>query len=135
MDRQSVTVHFANGSLCTLMLTGGAASGSRHIHIVGDKGEIFGTLNDMKITIRKRVHDGAFHDAIIKEIDVSEQLKGNGHSGGDYAIMHDYVRYLNGDRSSISITDINDSVYGHLCVYAAEESRKTHQVQTIKTLD
>ncbi len=135
VDRQSVTVHFANGSICTLMLTGGAAMGSRHIHIVGDKGEIFGTMNDQKFIIRKRVHDGAFHDTVVKEVDVKEQLKGAGHGGGDYAIMHDYVRYLNGDRSSISITDINDSVYGHLCVYAAEDSRKTRQVKTIEQLN
>lgn len=135
VDRQSVSVHFANGSIGTLMLTGGAALGSRNIHIVGDKGEILGCMNDQKFTIRKRVHDGAFHDMITKEVDVSQDLKGNGHGGGDYAIMYDYVRFLNGDTSSLSITDINDSVYGHLCVYAAEESRKTHQVQTIKTLD
>lgn len=134
VDRQSVTVHFANGSIASLMVTGGAASGSRHIHIVGDKGEIFGTLNDQKYTVRRRVHDGAFHDCVVREVDVSEHLKGNGHGGGDYAIMYDYVRFLNGDRSSLSITDINDSVYGHLCVYAAEESRKTHQVTTIETL-
>ena len=134
VDRQSVSVHFANGSIGTLMVTGGAASGSRHIHIVGDKGEIFGTLNDQKYTVRKRVHDGAYHDCIVREVDVSKDLKGNGHGGGDYAIMYDYVRFLNGDTSSLSITDINDSVYGHLCVYAAEESRKTKQMQTIEML-
>ena len=35
------------------------------------------------------------------------------------------VRYLNRDESSISITSIEDSINGHHCVYAAEESRKT----------
>lgn len=57
--------------------------------------------------------------------------KHGGHSGGDYAIMHDLVRYLNGDESSISITSIEDSVNGHLCVYAAEESRKSERFVNI----
>ena len=57
--------------------------------------------------------------------------KFGGHNGGDYAIMHDLVRYINGDRSSVSITSLDDSVYGHLCVFAAEQSRKTHSIVNI----
>ena len=58
--------------------------------------------------------------------------KYGGHNGGDYAIMHDLVRYMHGDRSSVSITSIEDSVNGHLCVFAAEQSRKTNQIVDIK---
>ena len=50
--------------------------------------------------------------------------QGYGHGGGDYAIMHELVRYLNGKNKSVSITDLDDSIYSHLVVYAAEESRK-----------
>lgn len=134
VDRQSVSVHFANGSIGTLMLVGGAALGSRRIHIVGDKGEIHGAMHDGKITITKRLHDGAFHDVLTTEMDVSQEASGSGHGGGDMSMMRDYVRFLNGDKSSISITDINDSVYGHLCVYLAEKSRKNQSVETIEAL-
>ena len=51
-----------------------------------------------------------------------------GHNGGDYAIMHDVVRYFNGDNSSPSLTPISDSVDGHFVVYAAEESRKNDKI-------
>ena len=47
-----------------------------------------------------------------------------GHYGGDYYLMHDTVRYLNGDKSSVSITSIEDSINSHLVCYAAEKSRK-----------
>ena len=55
-----------------------------------------------------------------------------GHSGGDYAIMHDIVRYYNGDKSSPSLTPIADSIDGHFIVYAAEESRLNDKVVDIK---
>lgn len=45
--------------------------------------------------------------------------------------MHDLVRYLNGDKESISITSITDSLNGHYCIYAAEESRKTNSIVEI----
>lgn len=62
-------------------------------------------------------------------IDVSKEVRASdnygGHGGGDYAIMYELVRYLNGDNSSVSITDIDDSVNGHRVVYAAEKSVET----------
>ena len=65
-------------------------------------------------------------------IDVSQKVVNNatygGHSGGDYGIMHDIVRYLNGDAASMSITFLDDSVQSHLLVFAAEESRKTGNI-------
>ena len=53
-----------------------------------------------------------------------------GHGGGDYAIMYELVRYLQGDDSSISITKLDDSINSHLVVYAAEKS-----IQERKTID
>jgi sugar/nucleoside kinase (ribokinase family) len=50
----------------------------------------------------------------------------------DYAIMNELCAYLNGDKSSISITSIDDSINGHLLVYAAEESRKTKTSVDVK---
>ena len=69
---------------------------------------------------------------VSKEIVINVPLQVGGHSGGDYAIMHDLIGYLNGDRSSLSITSIEDSVNGHLMVYAAEESRKTGKIIAIR---
>jgi len=54
------------------------------------------------------------------------------HSGGDVGIMRDLCNYLCGDRTSISITSISDSVNGHLCVYAAEKSRKCESIVDLK---
>lgn len=125
VDRQNLIISFENGSLASFNMVGGATLAGRFIHIVGTMGEIEGVLETNKITLRTYARERLM--GIDKTMDVHpvNNVKFGGHSGGDYAIMHDLVRYLNGDKSSISITSIEDSIHGHLCVYAAEESRKT----------
>jgi len=54
-----------------------------------------------------------------------------GHYGGDYFIMKDLLALLRGDNSSLSTTDINDSIKGHLICYAAEIARKEKRVVDI----
>lgn len=45
--------------------------------------------------------------------------------------MRDGVRYFAGDGGSASVTKIEDSVYGHVLCYAAEESRKNERIVRI----
>ena len=54
------------------------------------------------------------------------------HLGGDFALMRDIVSYFAGEGMSHSLTYIEDSVNGHLIVYAAEESRKTNMVKSVR---
>lgn len=129
MDRQNIIVKFANGSVGTFDLIGGCAKGERYLHIVGEEGEIIGTHNDGKFTVRK--YDFATNTYSDTEYDVSKDIV-SGHGGGDYGLVGELVDYLNGDRSSISITSIEDSVNGHLCVYGAEKSRKEDVIVNMK---
>ena len=130
MDRQNILVDFENGSLATFTLSCGTVRPARYIHIVGTDGEIEGKLEEDKFVYRVYEKGGVTYKEEI--VDVSQKVVNNavygGHSGGDYGIMYDLVRYLNGDRSSMSITLLDDSVASHLLVYAAEESRKTRKV-------
>ena len=131
VDRQVVTVMFKNGAIGTLNLIGGSTKGGRTIHITGTKGEIQGYWESSKFILR--IYDGINSRFEEQEIDVSDLID-SGHMGGDFGIMRDIINYLAGDKSSISITDIDDSINGHLCVYAAEESRKTGRIISIDNL-
>ncbi|MBE7078425.1 MAG: helix-turn-helix domain-containing protein [Clostridiales bacterium] len=133
VDRQNVIVSFKNGSNCTFTLTGGAIRAGRYLHIVGTKGEVEGQLEKDEFVIRRYV-DGSF-SGTEEKVSVKDEVISNarfgGHNGGDFAIMHDLVAYYNGDRSSVSITKLEDSVNGHLCVFAAEKSRKEKTIVEI----
>lgn len=125
LDRQSVVVTFENGSCGTFMLVGGSLKAERDIHIVGTLGEIEGKLSEEKFFLRK--YDKDAFDGVVQVVDLKDRTvataRMNGHNGGDFAIMHDIIGYLNGVESP-SITKLDDSIYGHLCVFAAEQSRK-----------
>ena len=133
VDRQNIIISFANHSLATFTLSADTTKADRYIHIVGNRGEIEGKLEENKIIIRRYKRDKGFGKTEIIDCsnDIVINVKDGGHSGGDYKIMLDLCNYLNGDKSSISITSIEDSVNGHLVVYAAEESRKEEKIVTI----
>ena len=130
MDRQNVLVDFEDGSVASFTLSCGTVRPARYIHIIGTEGEIEGKLEEDKFIYRLyNKDDVSFTEEVI---DLSGKVVNNalygGHSGGDYGIMHDIVRYLNGDGVSASITFLDDSVASHFLVYAAEESRKANRV-------
>ena len=131
-DRQTVTVEFENGSLASFTMVGATNRAGRWLHIVGTKGEIEGKIEEGKFIIRRFDRSEGNFRYVEEEIDISKEVRNSakygGHGGGDYAIMHELVRYLNGDDSSVSITKLDDSIFSHLVVYAAEESRKTERV-------
>jgi hypothetical protein len=122
---------FKNGSIGTLNMLGGTTKGGRTVHITGTKGEIQGYWESNVFTLR--VYDGVNQRFTEQEFDVSEQVK-TGHMGGDDCIMRDVIKFLNNDFSSFSITNIEDSINGHLCVYGAEESRKSGRIISIDDL-
>lgn len=143
VDRQCVSVEYENGSVATLNMVGGATIAGRHIHIIGEMGEIVGYIEENKFIVRK-----------FFACDSESQLKENqevydldklyvlnakdqsvtGHYGGDFFIMKDLLKLLRGEENSLSTTDINDSVKGHMLCYAAEIARKEKRVVDINEL-
>ncbi len=147
VDRQCVSVNFKNGSIGTLNMVGGASKAGRHIHVICEYGEIIGYIEDNEIIYRK-FNKKAVESKYTKDEDMYTDVKINlntdlssgnnsvtGHYGGDYHIMRDLVRYLNGEATSVSTTVIDDSVNSHLICYAAEKSRKNREVVSLKEVE
>lgn len=144
VDRQCVSVSFKNGSIGTLTVVGGTSKPGRNIHIICEYGEIQGSVEENKIIYRK-FNKNATSEKYKKDEDyytdveitptIDVENKGNsvsGHYGGDYYIMKDLVRYLSGEKTSLSTTVIDDSVNSHLVCYGAEKSRIKRKVVKIK---
>ena len=138
VDRQCVSVQFANGSIGTLNMIGGASVADRHIHIVCEYGEIVGYIGQNKMLVRVVDKDkiAATEECIdlsaINDLGDEDNAVG-GHYGGDYYIMKDLVRFMNGEKSSVSTTVIADSINSHLICYAAEKARREKVVVDLKT--
>jgi hypothetical protein len=137
VDRQCVSVEYENGSIATLNMVGGATIAGRHIHVIGEMGEIVGYIEENKFIVRKFF--ACDSESQLKErqevydldklyvLEAKDQSV-TGHYGGDFFIMKDLLKLLRGEENSLSTTDINDSVKGHLVCYAAELARKEKRV-------
>jgi hypothetical protein len=133
VDRQCVSVEFANGSIGRLHLVGGASKAGRHIHIICEYGEIVGYIEENKFLVRVFDQEEVWYTEETIDFSVENDLGDNdnsvaGHYGGDYHITRDLVRFLSGEQTSVSTTVIEDSVNSHLICYAAEEARKKNVV-------
>ena len=124
VDNQNVIVSFENGSMGTLNLVGACAKAERYLHIVGSNGEIEGVFESNEFKIRMFTREGRRYGFDTEVVDTTVGSEIGKHGGGDNEIMRHLMEYLRTDTPSLSLTSIDDSVEGHLCVYAAEISRK-----------
>ena len=140
VDRQCVSIQYKNGSIATLNMVGGATIAGRCIHVVGSLGEIVGSIEENTITLRK--YFSCEKESMLKENEIvidlnkvnalqEENQSMKGHYGGDALIMQDLMNLLDSGKETLSTTNINDSVKGHLICYAAEISRKENRIVNI----
>ena len=127
VDHQAVMLKFRNGSTATHSMIQGAMMPCRTLRIMGTEGEIEGMIETSRFRLRKFDKKTALY--IEKEFDVSKDIPQNDHhAGGDDGIISDFVRIVKGETPSISCTKIADSIFGHLCVYKADESMEKGEV-------
>ena len=130
VDHQSVLINFESGATGTHNMVGGSAEPRREIHIIGTKGEIFGTFEESKFTVLKidPSPDAHNEECDVEEVDlrVTGDMVGayGGHGGGDERLAADFVKFIRGEKPSLACTSIFDSVAGHLSVYLADKSRE-----------
>lgn len=120
VDHQTTIVTFKNGVTASLNMIGGTSYPCRTIHIILTSGEIFGVFEENKLTIRK--YDKEHFSRETKNIYLGNV--GIGHGGGDMRLIEDFIDYLRTGKMSISQTNIDTSIDGHLVGMAADLSDK-----------
>lgn len=126
LDHQEVLMKFANGTIACHTLILGAMKADRTIHIAGTKGEIEGFASSGQFVVRTfdKEHAG-YKERVYNFTDKKGET--GGHFGGDKGLVQDFISYLSGGQTSVSTTTIEDSLIGHLMVYAADESVKINK--------
>ena len=125
IDHQTLTLQFNNGSTATHTLLSAAARGSeRRLFISGTKGEIEGFAGDGKFVLSKFNPATIGHTETVFDFNATDGTAMGGHYGGDAALIRDFIDLMNGAIPSVSCTSIEDSINGHLCVYAADAAMK-----------
>jgi predicted dehydrogenase len=135
VDHQSVVVDFGDGSTATLNMIGGTSKPSRSLHLIGTKGEIQGCMEEGRFVIRHiDLRPGHEYSEELVDLRVTGDMVGEhgAHGGGEEPMIADFVAYLNGAPHSLSTTDLEDSISGHLIGFAADRSVVEKKVVEIK---
>lgn len=131
VDHQTVMIQFVDGSNATLQMVGGAARQERSIHIVGTRGEITGHFDEDAFKLRRidlTSEVGYTEEIIDVREDEDDIIAAGGHGGGDNALVSDFIKMVNGAKPSISATTLEDSIYGHLTVFLADEAMESERI-------
>lgn len=133
VDNQTVSIQFEDGTSGVFNLMGGASKPQRKIHLIGTKGEIQGEFESSKYVVRTVDQKGTLVEQEY-DLNLAGDMDGEfgGHGGGDLRLADDFVNWLAEDKASISRTNIEDSIYGHLTVFRAEKARKNGTVERIE---
>ena len=126
VDNQTVNIEFEDQITVSFTLCGHNAIERRMTKISLTNGEIEydGLGNYIKaFTLEPRLDET-----------IELEIKGT-HSGGDLAIMNNFVDAINTGDKSILLTPIQNSLEGHLLVFAAEESRKSEKVIKLREFE
>ena len=124
VDHQNTIINFANGKTACHTLTAFSKKCYRDIKIHGTKAELVGNVEDNSIEIRTFGGDTEKITINLEEVDVG------GHMGGDFYMMENLYKELNGEKTKgISYLDV--SMESHLMCFAAEKSR-IHNGKTVK---
>lgn len=135
VDHQSVAIEFADGATATHNLVCGTARPLRSIYLLGTHGEIQGTMEDSKFTIRHadpRPGTSGYTEEVV-DLKIGGDMTGafGGHGGGDMRLVEDWVHALMGRKPSIACTTIDDSLNGHLVCFAADQAMTERRVVNV----
>ncbi len=131
VDHQNVAVTFANGSTAVHTVTLGAMHPGRRMWIQGTLGEMEGWTEDGIIRLYKYNRDNAMFKEYVFNFNETKGETG-GHYGGDKRLVRDFCDLMEGNEPSVSCTAIDDSIWGHLSCYAADESQQTGKIVELK---
>lgn len=124
VDRQVVSVEFDNGAVGSFVLAGTGCGPARTIMLVGTEGTIEGSLDTGTFTVRTVATSG---DTATNTEHVDVGVAHRVHGGGDMPLVADFIDAVRGETTSPSRTSLDDSINGHLVVFAAEQARSEHR--------
>ena len=124
VDHQVVNMEFANEITASFTMCAFTKDCSRTIKLMGSKGEIRGHMEKNEIEMM----DFASGSREVIHLEESKY----GHGGGDYGIMHDFVRMVRDSEAAKGLTSADISVQSHMMAFAAEKSRLEKRVINLK---
>ena len=124
VDHQVVNIEFANEVTAAFTMCAFTNDVSRTLKLMGTRGEIRGIVDRDKSEIEVI----EFSTQTRRRITLQSEGGAQGHGGGDFGLIRNFVRLVQGEGQLQSPTSASRSVQSHLMAFAAEESRLTRNI-------
>jgi hypothetical protein len=128
-DHYTTNIVFANGVTATFNMEAFSPWGGRRTRVMGSMGFIEGDMDRMDVydfrTSEKKTYESTALDV--------DQYAGDGHGGGDWRLLADWVRAVSAQDASFLSSTIDVSIESHIMGFAAEKSRRRNTVERIST--
>jgi predicted dehydrogenase len=115
VDHQICNFEFEGGATAAFSMEAMTHYGGRRTRIMGTKGNANGDENDLEY------YD--FASQKFTKWNVNQQEVSSGHGGGDYGLVHDFIRASQNNDASMLTSTIQASMESHLMGFMAEKSR------------
>ncbi|NLZ55424.1 MAG: Gfo/Idh/MocA family oxidoreductase [Clostridiaceae bacterium] len=131
VDHQVVNVEFEDGTIASHVLSSGNARPCRQIKLVGTKGEIEGTMEDLSFVVR---HPDPRPGHEYTEERLVLDIERDFHGGGDLRLVAAALKTFRTGDPSHSTSSLANSIDGHLIGFAADRSRVNGKIEAIPEL-
>ncbi|HND87354.1 MAG TPA: Gfo/Idh/MocA family oxidoreductase, partial [Saprospiraceae bacterium] len=120
-DHYCATMQFDGGVTANFSMEGHTSYGGRRTRVMGTMGDIVG---DMETFVHNDFRTG--------ERKVYDQSSGDGHGGGDWRLVHDWIQAVSQHNPALLTSTIDASIESHLMGFMAEKSRKTGKIEAVR---
>ncbi|MCS7055131.1 MAG: Gfo/Idh/MocA family oxidoreductase [Thermoflexales bacterium] len=125
VDHQTLNLEFEGGATCTFTMHGHSDREGRTMRWDGTRATLYGDFSEGRPHTLRIVDHGSLREEVIHP-----STGAGGHGGGDFGLMRDFVKALNGEHTKHQTT-ARVSLESHLLAFAAEEARKHGCVVTM----
>lgn len=124
VDHQVVSLEFENGVTASFTMSAFSYDCSREIKFMGSRGEIRGKLEEDCLLVT---------DFLTGETErISVDTVKEGHGGGDEGIMRAFLKMIRDEKMTEGVSDVFSAIQGHQMAFAAEASRLSKKVISLK---
>jgi hypothetical protein len=117
LDHQVVNMQFAGGQTAAFTMVGFSELTHRMTKLFGTKGQLETDGTHV------RLYDFLTEQWNSEQIDVGGATVRDGHGGGDFGLLDDFIEAYTRNDSRYIKSDVQESLLSHRIVFAAEQAR------------
>ncbi len=125
VDHQVVAMEFEEQITASFAMEAFTSYGGRRTCVMGTLGDAVGDMNTLTIT------DFRTNQKQVWDARQAAKIE-SGHGGGDYGLMHDFIRAVTQQNPALLTSTIEASMESHLMAFKAEESRLSGKTVAVK---